>query len=150
MGKEIEEEIRELFEKIDQNKNGQLEQRELHRALVGIGMNPSSEEMQQYYRMIDKDNDGTINYNEFSIILKDILKKEMLQAEDLLEELRREFRMVCNPATRVLSKEQVKQVFTNMGVPVKQDELDSLFKEIDQDNSKSVDIDEFIYFIQRN
>jgi Ca2+-binding EF-hand superfamily protein len=58
--------------------------------------------------MFDKNNDGTINYEEFSVIVKDMLKKEMLNAGDLLEELRKEFRAVCNPITRSLGKEQVK------------------------------------------
>jgi len=37
--------------------------------------------------------------------MKDLLKREMITAEDLLEELRREFRAVCNPTTRTLSKQ---------------------------------------------
>jgi len=37
-----------------------------------------------------------------------------------------------------------------MGVNIKNTELDDLFQEIDEDKSGSVDIDEFIYFIQKN
>lgn len=44
----------------------------------------------------------------------------------------------------------MRQVFHNLGVHVKEDELDALFQEIDQDKSGTVDIDEFIYFIQKN
>jgi hypothetical protein len=53
---------------------------------------------------MDKNNDGTITYDEFSFIVKDLLKKEILNADDLLEELRKEFRAVCNPTTRTLGK----------------------------------------------
>ena len=55
--------------------------------------------------MFDKNSDGTIKYDEFSLIIKDFLKKEMLSADELLEELRKEFRAVCNPTTRTLSKD---------------------------------------------
>jgi Ca2+-binding EF-hand superfamily protein len=41
-------------------------------------------------------------------------------------------------------------VFNNLGVHIKEDELISLFHEIDQDRSGSIDIDEYIYFIQKN
>lgn len=37
-----------------------------------------------------------------------------------------------------------------MGVNIRSNELDDLFEEIDEDKSGTVDIDEFIYFIQRN
>lgn len=78
---------------------------ELRRALLSIGISPSDEELDQYFRTIDKNKDGTIRYDEFSLIVKDLLKREMLQADELLDELRREFRLVCNPTTRMLSKE---------------------------------------------
>lgn len=78
MGKEIEDEIKELFNQIDENKNQSLDQRELHKALCSVGLNPSVEELAQYFQQFDKDNSGTISYLEFSIIVKDILKKELL------------------------------------------------------------------------
>ena len=62
--------------------------------------------------------------------MKDLLKKEMLTAEDLIEELRKEFRAVCS-SSRQLGKEQVKQVFNNLGVVIKSDEMDTLFTELD-------------------
>lgn len=37
-----------------------------------------------------------------------------------------------------------------MGVLIKNEELTDLFVEIDEDKSGSIDIDEFIYFIQKN
>ncbi|CAK68317.1 unnamed protein product (macronuclear) [Paramecium tetraurelia] len=147
---DIEQEILDLFNQIDENKNQQLDQRELLKALQSVGLNPGTEELSQYFAQFDRDRSGTISYQEFSHIVKDILKKELLQADDLLEDLRREFRQVCNPTTRMLSKEQVSQVFQNMGVLIKNEELTDLFVEIDEDKSGSIDIDEFIYFIQKN
>ncbi|CAD8122209.1 unnamed protein product [Paramecium sonneborni] len=147
---DIEQEILDLFNQIDENKNQQLDQRELLKALQSVGLNPGTEELSQYFAQFDRDRSGTISYQEFSHIVKDILKKELLQADDLLEDLRREFRQVCNPTTRMLSKEQVSQVFQNMGVSIKNEELTDLFVEIDEDKSGSIDIDEFIYFIQKN
>lgn len=37
-----------------------------------------------------------------------------------------------------------------MGVLIRNEELTDLFVEIDEDKSGSIDIDEFIYFIQKN
>jgi Ca2+-binding EF-hand superfamily protein len=48
-----------------------LDLRELHKALVSVGLNPSIEELQAYFKSFDKDNDGTISYDEFSTIVKD-------------------------------------------------------------------------------
>lgn len=44
----------------------------------------------------------------------------------------------------------MKQVFAKLGVVIQADEMNTLFSEIDEDKSNSIDIDEFIYFIQKN
>ena len=108
MSKEIDDEIRELFDKIDSNKNMHLDRHELKKALMNVGLNPSEVELERYFQTFDKNNNGVLQFEEFSMIMKDMLKKEMLSAQDLLEELRKEFRLVCNPSTRCLSKNQVK------------------------------------------
>ncbi len=41
VGKEIEDEIRELFEKIDVNKSNSIERPELKKALMSCGLNPT-------------------------------------------------------------------------------------------------------------
>ena len=64
----------------------------MHKALVGIGINPGTEELQYYFNLFDKNQDDKISIEEFSSILKDFLKKELSQANDFLQELRKEFK----------------------------------------------------------
>lgn len=88
----LDDEIKELFDSVDDNGNGCLDPSELHKALVNIGINPGHEELQYYFKLFDKDGDNTISYEEFSSIIKDFLRKEMSSANDFLQDLRREFK----------------------------------------------------------
>ena len=50
----------------------------MHAALISIGVNPSVDELQNYFRTFDRNNDGQIHFDEFAQIIKEILRKEML------------------------------------------------------------------------
>lgn len=88
----LDQEIKELFDSVDENKNGSLDSAELHNALVSIGINPGNEELQYYFNLFDKDKDDKISIEEFSSILKDFIRKELSQANDFLGDLRKEFK----------------------------------------------------------
>jgi Ca2+-binding EF-hand superfamily protein len=45
--------------------------------LVGIGINPGTEELQYYFNLFDKNQDDKISIEEFSSILKDFIRKEL-------------------------------------------------------------------------
>jgi Ca2+-binding EF-hand superfamily protein len=103
----------------------------MHKALVNIGINPGHEELQYYFKLFDKDNDNTISYEEFSSIIKDFLRKEMSSANDFLHDLRREFKAADTTNQRALRANQIKLVFQNLGIQIPDEDIDTLFKEID-------------------
>lgn len=51
---ELEEEIEKLFYVVDINQNGWLDQKELHDALVSVGINPAPDDIVEYFRSFDK------------------------------------------------------------------------------------------------
>lgn len=44
----------------------------------------------------------------------------------------------------------ISQVFVNMDIDLRNDELEALFYEIDVDRSNTIDIDELIYFMTKH
>lgn len=85
MSKEIEQDIKELFEKVDVNKNGFIDQEELKVSLVSIGVNPSPQQLKDFVEQFDLNKDGKIKQEEFSKIVKDYFLREVLQSDELLD-----------------------------------------------------------------
>ncbi|EGR32199.1 hypothetical protein IMG5_092660 [Ichthyophthirius multifiliis] len=148
--KDLEQQIYQLFRQVDINDDKQIQIDELNNLLAKIGINASNAELEEYMRRYDKNNDGTISFDEFKIIMQEKIKNEMMTAETIIDELKREFKKVDIDNSRLLNIVQLQQVFKNLGVVLTQPELEALFKEIDFDGSKTVDIDEMILFITRN
>jgi len=55
-------------------------------------------------------------YDEFLIVMEEKLKKEMLTAESVLDDLRREFKRVDCNNNRRLTLAQLGQVFINLNI----------------------------------
>ena len=66
------------FEKIDADGSGRLDIKELETIMLRISADmgvepPKPKDIEEVFKGIDKDNDGTIDYNEFSLLIKNIL-----------------------------------------------------------------------------
>ncbi|KAJ8648489.1 hypothetical protein MRB53_001512 [Persea americana] len=58
-------EIRDAFEMYDQNKDGKISAKELHRVLKSLGERCSVEDCSRMIRSVDSDGDGSVNFEEF-------------------------------------------------------------------------------------
>ena len=58
--------IKQVFDSIDENKNGTLEFNELERACQELGHEPTSEEMKTALRVMDTDKNGSVSLDEFA------------------------------------------------------------------------------------
>lgn len=58
-------EIRDAFEIYDQNKDGKISARELHRVLKSLGDGCSIEDCSRMIRSVDSDGDGSVDFEEF-------------------------------------------------------------------------------------
>jgi Ca2+-binding EF-hand superfamily protein len=85
MGDEIEKDIKALFDDIDKNNNGYIENAELKNTLVSIGINPSPNQLKDFIDQFDSNKDGKIHFDEFAKIFKDYILKEVLHSDDLLD-----------------------------------------------------------------
>ncbi len=67
------------FDLVDIDKSGYIDTKELKTVLTQIANDintqpPSEEELNAILNYLDTDNNGTIEYNEFGILMKDILE----------------------------------------------------------------------------
>merc|ERR1719487_1842654 len=64
-GKFTDQEIKEAFEAFDLDHNNFVGAAEIRHVLVNIGEQPTDEEVDEMIRMVDKDGDGQVSFDEF-------------------------------------------------------------------------------------
>jgi len=82
--------------------------------------------------------------------MREFVRKELGSVNDLIVDLRREFKNADVTNSRSLRPNQIKNVFKNLGIAVPEDDIGTLFKEVDYDKSGKIDIDELIHFMTMN
>ncbi|GFR64895.1 calmodulin [Elysia marginata] len=98
----------------------------------------SDQDIAQMFMAVNTDNNDTISWEEFSSALfaRDI--KEVTRAE--LEET---FKKLDKDNSGKLSREEVKNLMTDLEIPIEEDALDQTMAQADPDNN-GVDIKEFL------
>lgn len=89
----IEREINALFDRLDENGDRVLTEQELFKGLNASSHNKHSlEEVKEIMRILDTDNNGKIDKEEFRKFMIDQVKKDIISAEDEMEDLRAKFK----------------------------------------------------------
>ncbi len=83
----INEKIKEGFKIITAKTSGKLDlkglEKVMNRISVEMGVEPpKSQDLEEVFKGIDKDNDGTIDYKEFSKLIKDVLSSIIRKEEE--------------------------------------------------------------------
>ena len=150
LGNEIEREIYRLFKEIDANNDETIGREELARCLSVVGGDVSDDELDRIFAQLDANRDGKVSFEEFKYIMEQKLKKDLLQMEQLLSDLRYEFKKADINNDRQLAPNELNQVLINLGIDLKREELQALVKEIDVNKNGKIDIDEFIDFMSNS
>ena len=76
-------EVREAFTRYDRDKNGKLDGGELRAALQHIGLNPNLKEASELLKSYDADRSGTMEMDEFVLLVEDLrrLGHDLAQSE---------------------------------------------------------------------
>ena len=82
--KKLKEVAKVAFDSVDTDKSGQIDQEELSKVMAQISGDlgvdaPSQEEVKEVLNHLDTDKSGKIDFNEFLVLIKDVLKAMMEQ-----------------------------------------------------------------------
>lgn len=138
-------EMRQVFDKFDTNKDGKISQDEYNSALNVLGKGISKAEMAKSFRFIDTDKDGYIDFKEFIEMMHDVgdnrVKKNDIQAAFQLFDLN---------GDKKISAEELMEVLRKMGEKYSLDSCRKMIRGVDADGDGLIDMDEFMTMMTRN
>ena len=76
-------EFKEVFSLFDRDQDGSITSKELETVMRSLGQNPKEEELNEMINEIDEDGNGTVDFDEFLIMMSKKIKEN-----DSEEELR--------------------------------------------------------------
>ncbi|KAJ9074306.1 hypothetical protein DSO57_1003097 [Entomophthora muscae] len=131
-------ELNEAFALFDKNGDGSISVEELGEVMKSLGQNPTPDELQAMIKEADADGDGTIDQEEFQILMA-----RRLQGCDFEQEQQAAFRVFDQNGDGYISKSELKQVMSSLGEKLSDADLDEMIREADIDGDGQISYDEF-------
>lgn len=135
MTDEDEKELQAQFQQIDTDGNGNIDKKELMKFIQGTGVTQEVAEAQadEMMSMVDADDDGTINYDEF----KDARLSSKLTDDKLIKA---EFQKIDHDNNGEISKDELAELFN---FTLGEDLIKKMIEEIDENDDGVISLEEF-------
>ncbi|KAL5007929.1 hypothetical protein ScPMuIL_013510 [Solemya velum] len=131
------EELKEAFNLFDKDGDGYITTKELGTVLRSLGKNPSESELRDMVHEIDVDGNGTIDFNEFIVMMKNT-NLEL----DSDEEIKTTFRVFDSDGNGYISAAELRHVMSTLGEKLTDAEIDEMILEADTDGDGQVNYSE--------
>ncbi|KAL4940770.1 hypothetical protein BDV06DRAFT_213222 [Aspergillus oleicola] len=137
--KEEIEQYREVFSVFDKDGNGDIDAHELGEVMRSLGQAPTEEELQDIIDELDVDRTGTIDFNEFLILMSRKAKESDPEAE-----LRAAFAVLDQDKSGTISADELRRVLTSIGDNVSDADVEEMLKLADVNGDGTIDYEEFV------
>ncbi|CAA2995061.1 calmodulin 1 [Olea europaea subsp. europaea] len=138
------EELRQVFDRFDINKDGKISPHEYKTILKAIGNRDFiTKEVQKIFEVADLDGDGFIDFNEFMEAYKKAggVKKTDLQIA---------FRAFDKDSNGKITAEEVKELLHKLGESCSLRDCRRMVRAVDTNGDGVIDFDEFMTMMTRN
>lgn len=132
-------ELKEAFAIYDITKDGTITTRELGTVLRQLGHNPTEAELIEMIKDVDKNNSGSIQFNEFAALMSGKMKN-VLTEDDIMEA----FRVFDCDGNGFISAVELRHVATNLGEPLTEEEANEMVRVADSDQDGLINYKDFI------
>ena len=139
-------EVRELFDEIDEDGGGSLDKNELRQLLEKLGLEVTDERVDSIFREMDADGEGAVELQEFLWWWKKAgkeFREKLTKLKDEMAEVKSLFDQFDKDGSGEIGEDEISGLMQMLGVPLNDDELADTMKELDKDGSGEVDFQEF-------
>ncbi|KAG8181787.1 hypothetical protein JTE90_000079 [Oedothorax gibbosus] len=135
-------EFKEAFLLFDKDSDGMITTAELGVVMTSLGQRPSDSELKKMVHMVDKDGNGTIEFDEFLSMMS-----KKLHESDTETELHEAFRVFDKNGDGFISPAELRQVMNNLGEKLSEEEVQDMITEADVNGDGLVDYKEFVLIL---
>ncbi|KAL2814472.1 hypothetical protein BJX63DRAFT_199611 [Aspergillus granulosus] len=137
--------FREVFAVFDKDGTGDITATELGEVMRSLGQNPTDTELQDIIDELDVDRTGTIDFDEFLILMSRKVKDSDPEAE-----LREAFAVFDQDKSGTISADELRRVLRSIGDDISDADLDEMLKIADVNGDGSIDYEEFVRLMMQD
>ncbi|EKX34040.1 hypothetical protein GUITHDRAFT_147498 [Guillardia theta CCMP2712] len=137
------EELREAFNTLDHTKTGHINIRDIQSAFKGLGANLSDEVVEDMIKKFDIDKTGSVEFDEFCIMMGPPWPSPSARSEALSKNLRDTFNYFDQARTGHISSLELHHALQKLQIGVSDEEIDSMMELADLDKNGMIDYHEF-------
>ena len=134
-----EKEIKDIFDKYDSNRDGNVTSDELANILKAININVSDEEIKEIIEELELEGNNEINYENFVSIVN---RRE--KDVDTEEEVLKAFKFFDKEGNGLININDLKHIMITVSKNLSELEIDDMLKEADLDMDGFINYEEFI------
>ncbi|KAL4383255.1 hypothetical protein GQ457_15G008190 [Hibiscus cannabinus] len=140
------EELREIFQSFDRNKDDCLTQLELGSLLRSLGLNPRSDQVETVIQKVDMNNNGLVEFSDFMTIVAPelMLEEKSTYSEEQLKLLFKVFDMDGNG---FITAAELAHSMEKLGHALTVEELSEMITEADTNGDGMISFGEFSHAI---
>lgn len=132
-------ELREAFAIYDLDGDGTITTRELGSVMRALGLNPTEAEILNFIKEADLDNSGSINFDEFAVLMFDKIK-DIDSEEDIIAA----FKVFDMENKGYITQHELRHVMTNLGEKLTDQEVADMMREADADGDGKINYQDFV------
>jgi len=144
LSEEQKSDIREAFNLFDTAGCGSIDTKDLKVAMRALGFEPRKEEIKKMVMEVDKDNGGSLSFDNFLALMA-----RKISEKDSREEILKAFKLFDDDETGKISFENLKRVAKELGENLTDEELQEMIDEADRNGDGEVDEDEFLRIMKK-
>jgi len=134
--------LKRTFDQFDSDKSGALKIDTVHTILKMMGYKVSTHGLQEIVDEIDEDESGLLEFPEFVQLAAKFLIEE--DEEQMKWELKEAFRIYDKHGNGYITTDVLKEILREIDGTLSEYNLDQIIEEVDEDESGTVDFDEFM------